>query len=61
MKKTSLSEALLGIEETRRERSVMYPLHEILLIVLLGVMCGATSYAKIEMFGEKQGRMAKTL
>jgi len=35
MKKISLSEALSGIEDTRRERSVMYPLHEILMIVLL--------------------------
>ena len=51
MKKISLAEALEGIEDTRRERSVMYPLIEIMMIVLLGVMCGATSYAKIEMFG----------
>ena len=29
MKKISLSEALEGIEDTRRDRSVMYPLHEI--------------------------------
>ena len=51
MKKISLSEALSGIEDTRRKRSVLYPLVEILMVVLLGVMCGATSYAKIEMFG----------
>ena len=35
MKKISLAEALEGIEDTRRERSVMYPLIEILMIVLL--------------------------
>jgi len=51
MKKISLAEALEGIEDTRRDRSVMYPLIEIMMIVLLGVMCGATSYAKIEIFG----------
>jgi len=52
MKKINLAEALEGIEDTRRERSVMYPLIEIMMIVLLGVMCGATSYAKIEIFGK---------
>ena len=51
MKKISLAEALDGIEDTRRSRSVIYPLTEILMIVLLAVMCGATSYVKIEMFG----------
>jgi predicted transposase YbfD/YdcC len=53
-KKISLIEALEGIEDTRRERSVMYPLIEILLIVLLGVMCGARSYKKIEMWGKSK-------
>ena len=59
MKKISLSEALAGIEDTRRERSVMYPLHEILMIVLLGVMCGATSYLKIEVFGKSKEEWLK--
>ena len=59
MKKISLSEALEGIEDTRRNRSVMYPLHEILMIVLLGVMCGATSYAKIEIFGKSKEEWLK--
>lgn len=51
MKKLSLIEVLEGIEDTRRKRSVMYPLHEVLIIMLLAVICGATSYAKVEMFG----------
>lgn len=54
MKKISLQEALAGIEDTRRERSVMYPLGEILMIMLLAVICGATSYVKVEMFGRSK-------
>jgi len=52
MKKISLIEALEGLDDTRRRRSVMYPLIEILVIMLLAIMCGATSYTKIEMFGK---------
>jgi len=59
MKKISLREALEGIEDTRRNRSVMYPLIEILMIVLMGVMCGATSYSKIEMFGKSKEEWLK--
>lgn len=51
MKKLSLMDVLENIEDTRRKRSVMYPLHEVLIIMLLAVICGATSYAKVEMFG----------
>lgn len=54
MKKLSLMEVIDGIEDTRRNRSVMYPLHEILIIMLLAVICGATSYAKVEMFGKSK-------
>ena len=59
MKKISLTEALEGIEDTRRKRSVMYPLVEIIMIVLMGVMCGATSYAKIAMFGKSKEKWLK--
>ncbi len=52
MKKISLMEALEGIKDIRRERSVLYPLHEVLFILLVAVLCGATSYVKIEMFGK---------
>ena len=54
MKKLSLMEVLEGIEDTRRSRSVIYPLHEVLIIMLLAVICGATSYAKVEMFGKSK-------
>lgn len=50
MKKFSLMDVLEGIEDTRRQRSVMYPLHEVLIIMLLAVICGAALYAKMEMF-----------
>ena len=60
MKKLSLMEVLEGIEDTRRDRSVMYPLHEVLIIMLLAVICGATSYAKVEMFGKSNEEWLKT-
>lgn len=52
MKKISLLEALEGIEDPRREKSVVYPLHEVLFIMLVAVICGATSYIKVELFGK---------
>lgn len=60
MKKLSLMEVLEGIEDTRRSRSVIYPLHEVLIIMLLAVICGATSYAKVEMFGKSKERWLRT-
>lgn len=54
MKKLSLMEVIEGIEDTRRSRSVMYPLHEVLIIMLLAVICGATSYTRVEMFGKSR-------
>ncbi len=59
MKKISLAEALEGIEDRRREKSVLYPLHEVLIIMLLAIICGATSYAKIEMFGKSKEEWLK--
>ena len=59
MKKLGLLEVLEGIEDTRRDRSVWYPLHEVLFIMLTAVICGATSYAKIEMFGKGKGKWLK--
>ena len=59
MKKLSLLKVLEGIEDTRRERSVLYPLHEVLFIMLLAVICGATSYAKVEMFGNAKKEWLK--
>ena len=54
MKKLKLEEILEGIEDSRRENSVQYPLHEVLFIMIIAIMCGATSYAKIEMFGNSR-------
>lgn len=59
MKKQSLQEVLEGIEDTRREKSVWYPLHEVLFIMLTAVICGATSYAKVEMFGKSKEQWLK--
>ena len=50
MKKMNSMEVIEGIEDTRKSNSVNYPLREVLIIMLLTVICGATSYAKIEMF-----------
>ena len=52
MKKLSLLEVLEGIEDTRRNLSVQYPLHEVLFMLLVAVICGATSYVKVEMFAK---------
>jgi len=52
MKKLTLEEVLEGIEDTRREQSVWHNMKETLIIILLGIICGATSYAKIEIFAE---------
>lgn len=54
MRKLSLAEILEGIEDTRRKNSVIYPLHEVLFIMLVAIICGATSYARIEMFGKSK-------
>ena len=54
MKKLSLQEVLEGIEDTRQERSVWYPLYEVLFIMLTAVICWATSYAKVEIFGKSK-------
>ena len=59
MKKLSLQEVLEGIEDTRRERSVWNPLEEVLFIMLTAVICGATSYAKVEMFGKSKEQWLK--
>ena len=59
MKKLSLQEVLEGIEDSRRARSVWYPLHEVLFIMLTAVICGATSYAKVEMFGKSKENWLK--
>ena len=59
MKKLSLQEVLEGIEDTRRDRSTWYPLYEVLFSRLTAVICGATSYAKVEMFGKSKEKWLK--
>ena len=59
MKKIGLLEVLEGIEDSRRERSVWYPLHEVLFIFIAAVICGATSYVKVEMFGKSKEKWLK--
>lgn len=59
MKKLSLQEVLEGIKDTRRERSVWYPLYEVLFIMIIAVICGATSYAKVEIFGKSKEKWLK--
>lgn len=54
MKKLSLEEVLKGVEDSRRSNSVIYPIYEILFIMLIAIICGATSYARIEMFANKK-------
>ena len=54
MKKLTLEEVIEGIEEPRRQRSIIYPLDEVLIIMLLAVIYEATSYAKVEMFGKSK-------
>ncbi len=54
MKKLSLQEVLEGLEDTRRGRSIWYPLYEVLFVMLTAVICGATSYVKVEIFGKSK-------
>ena len=61
MKQLSLQGVPEGLEDMRRKRSVWYPLHEVLFIMLTAVICGATSYAEVEMFGNSKERSLKTV
>lgn len=54
MKKLTIDEVLEGIEDPRRENSVLYPLFEVLFIILIAVLCGATSYVRIEMLANSK-------
>ena len=55
MKKLKLKEILEGIEDNRRKNSVMYPLYEVLFIMIIAIMCGATSYVKCSEKAVKSG------
>ena len=51
MERRALMEVLDGIEDPRRANSVMYPLKEVLFIMMVAVICGAKSYDMVEIFG----------
>ncbi len=59
MKKLCLLEVLEGIEDSWQERSVWYPLHEVLFIFIAAVIYGATCYVKVEMFGKCKEKWLK--
>lgn len=40
MKKLSLEEVLKGVEDSRRSNSIIYPIHEILFIMLIAIIQG---------------------
>ena len=52
MKKLKPSDILEGMGKTECRNAVMYPLHEVLFIMLAAVLCGAESYRKIEFFAK---------
>ncbi len=54
MEKLSLHDVLEGLKDPRRQLSVLYPLREVLFIFLCAVICGATSYPRVEMFGKSR-------
>jgi len=58
MKKTALAEEFEGcfsnLVDIRIDRKKLYPLHEILFIVLCGSICGASSWRDFVEFGEEK-------
>src|SRR3984893_12546863 len=47
-------ESFEALEEHRQRAKVLYPLDEVLLLVLLGVLAGCESWVEIAKFGEKK-------
>jgi predicted transposase YbfD/YdcC len=47
-------ESFEALEDHRQRAKVLYPLDEILLVVLLGVLAGCESWVEIAKFGEKK-------
>ena len=52
--KFKLTELQESIEDTRRTRSVMHPLTEVLFIMHVAILSGTTSYVNFEMFGKQR-------
>jgi len=47
-------ESFEGLEDPRQRAKVLYPLDEVLLLVLLGVISGCESWVEIARYGEKK-------
>lgn len=57
--KRTLDELLSGIEDPRINRRKLHELSDIILLTLLGVLCGAESYESIELFGKSKETFLK--
>jgi predicted transposase YbfD/YdcC len=53
-KRLSLAEALEGIEDFRQENSVEHKLTDIVIIAILGTLCGADGYAQIYQYAKSK-------
>jgi len=54
MKTTSILDHFSALEDPRQSWKVLYPLPEILLVVLCGVMAGADDFVEIERWGRRK-------
>jgi predicted transposase YbfD/YdcC len=57
---TSLQSMFEGIEDPRVERTKQHQLLDIILIAILGVLCGADGWVEIESFGNTKETWLKT-
>lgn len=57
---TSLHSIFEGIEEPRVERTRRHELLDIILIAIVGVLCGADGWVEIEAFGKTKEAWLKT-
>ena len=48
----ALTEYFADLDDPRRENSTDYPLHEIIVLTICGVICGADGFTSIANFGE---------
>lgn len=57
---TTLQSIFEGIEDPRVERTKQHKLLDIILIAILGVLCGADGWVEIEAFGNTKEAWLKT-